>query len=69
MADQIDFGKLSDREILILMAKGQETYESRLNDHGRRLRALEAFRNWATGAGAVAAAVGTALKLNFKVSQ
>ena len=69
MSDQIDFGKLTDREILILLARGQEVYESRLNDHGRRLRALEAFRNWAAGAGAVAAAVGAALKLNVKVSQ
>lgn len=69
MSDKIEFGKLSDREILILLAEGQKVYEARLNDHGKRLRALETFRNWATGAGAAAAGIAGLLKLNVRIGQ
>ena len=66
---EIDLGKLSDREILILLAQGQKVMTGRLNDHGSRLRALETFRNWASGAGAVGLAVAGLLKINLKAGQ
>lgn len=63
---EIDIGKLSDREILILLAR---TVPGRLNDHGKRLRALEQVRNWAGGIGTGVAFLWAALKLNIKVDQ
>lgn len=53
MNDDIDLGKLSDREILILLASQQKTVVGRLNDHGQRLRVLEGFAKTATGAIAI----------------
>lgn len=67
--DDIDFDSLSEREILIILARGQKAFHGRLSDHGKRLKALEAFRNWAAGAGAVAGAVGAMLKLKVNVHQ
>lgn len=66
MSDDLDLDGLTDREILILLAR---TVPGRLNDHGKRLRALEQFRNWAAGAGAVGAAIAAMLKINLKASQ
>lgn len=56
-------------ELLIRLDTKLDTALERLNDHGSRLRALEMFRNWATGAGAVAALVVGAMKLNLTVGQ
>jgi hypothetical protein len=64
--DQIDLDGLSDREILILLAK---TVPGRLNDHGKRLRDLERFRNWAAGAGALGIIVAKALGIKLTASQ
>lgn len=36
-----DFGHLSDREILIIMATQSDVIHGRIEDHGKRLRALE----------------------------
>ena len=69
MSDDIDLGKLTDREILVLLASGQKITHTRLNDHGDRLRKLEAIRNWAGGVGAAAAAAIAALKLHVSVKQ
>ncbi len=69
MSDDIDLGKLSDRELLVLLAQGQKVFNTRLNDHGGRIRTLEAFRNWAAGAGAVGIAIAAMLKINLKASQ
>lgn len=66
---EIDLGKLSDREILLLLAQGQRVFNARLNDHGTRLRSLEAFRNWAAGAGAVGLVVAGMLGIKLKASQ
>ena len=66
MSDDMDLEGLTDRQILILLAR---TMPGRINDHGRRLRALETFRNWASGAGVVAGMVLGALKLNISVGQ
>ena len=63
----IDIGKLSDREILVLLASGQKTINDRLSNHGERLRALETFRNVLAGGGTVIAAVVAALKLTVLV--
>ena len=66
---EIDLGKLSDREILILLAQGQKVMHGRLNDHGSRLRALETFRNWAAGAGAAGAVIAAMFGIKLKASQ
>lgn len=64
--DQIDLDGLSDREILILLAR---TVPGRLNDHGKRLRDLERVRNWAAGAGALGIVVAKALGIKLSASQ
>lgn len=66
MSDDLDLSGMTDREILVFLAK---TVPGRLNDHGRRLRTLETFRNWLAGAGFVGAAILGALKLNVSVKQ
>lgn len=66
MSDDIDFDKLSEREILILLVR---TVPGRLNDHGRRIRSLETWRNLLAGGGIVAGAVLAALKLKLSISQ
>lgn len=66
MSDEIDLSGMSDREILVFLAK---TVPGRLNDHGKRLRALETFRNWATGAGTVIGGLIGLSKLNVKFGQ
>ena len=48
-----DFGHLSDREILIVVATEQSSIQERLGDHGKRLRVLERFAGTATGAAAI----------------
>lgn len=63
--DPIDFDGLTDREILILLAR---TLPKRVQGHDRRIRALENFRNLLAGGGAVAGAVLAAIKLKISVS-
>lgn len=65
MSDDLDLDGLTDREILILLAR---TVPGRLNDHGKRLRSLEQFRNWAAGAGALGIVVAKALGIKLSAS-
>jgi hypothetical protein len=67
MGDDIDLGKLSDREILVLLASNQKTVHGRLNDHGQRLRFLEGVAKTATGAAAVVGFVIGWFKINASV--
>ena len=39
--DDIDLGKLSDREILVLVASNQKKNHGRLNRHGERIQRIE----------------------------
>jgi hypothetical protein len=55
--DKTDFGQLSDREILIIVATEQHTIQQRINDHGQRLRVLEGFAKTAAGAVAIASVI------------
>lgn len=41
MSNKIDLGKLTDREILILVASNQNEDRERLNNHGRRILRIE----------------------------
>ena len=52
-------------ELLIRMDAKMETVAGRLDDHGRRLKALEQFRYWTGGIGTVAAALWA--KAQFKI--
>lgn len=63
------FGNMSDRDILIRLATQGETIQARLNEHGKRLKALEVVRNWGGGVGAGIALVWTVLKLHVSVKQ
>lgn len=67
MSDELDLGKLSDREILISLAIGQRTDRERLNDHGKRLRVLEGLAKTATGALAIVGIVGGWFKISASV--
>lgn len=62
-----DFGHLTDREILIVVATEQSTIQSRLNDHGKRIRVLEGLAKTISGMGIVAAIVAGWFKVNAKV--
>ena len=66
MSDDLNLSGMTDREILILLAK---TVPGRLNDHGKRLRALEVVRNYTGGIGAGIALVWSGLKLHLMVGQ
>lgn len=62
-----------DRERLVRIETAlldpQTGLVTRFNDHGKRLRSLEAFRNWAAGAGAVGIVVAGMLGIKLKASQ
>lgn len=63
--EEIDLNGLSDRDILLLLAR---TLPKTVNSHGKRIRNLENWRNLLAGGGAVAAAVVAAIKLKINVS-
>lgn len=65
MSDEIDLDGLSDREILILLAR---TLPKEVHSQGRRIRSLENWRNVLFGGGSVAGAVLAALKLKLTAS-
>lgn len=67
MSDDIDLGKLSDREILVLVASSQNNFKDRLNDHGKRIRVLEGVAKTATGAVAIIGIVVGWFKIQAKV--
>lgn len=66
MSDDLDLSGMTDREILLFLAK---TVPGRLSDHGRRLRALEGVQRWAAGVGAGIALLWGAFNLKIKVGQ
>lgn len=66
MSDELDLTGMTDREILLFLAK---TVPGRLSDHGKRLRALETFRNWSAGVGTVVCGLLAAAKLNLSIKQ
>ena len=65
--DNIEIGKLTDREILVLLAQGHADIKKQLMDHSAQIRALETFRNVLVGGGSVVAAVGAALKVGLSI--
>jgi hypothetical protein len=69
MSDEIDLGKLSDRELLVLCVQGLNSHAKRLDSHASKIRSLELFRNWAAGAATVIAGIVSASKLNIKLGQ
>lgn len=63
MSDEIDYGKLSDRELLLLVVQSSNTHSKRLNAHAADLKALREWRNYISGGIAVVAgALGIHLK-------
>lgn len=48
---------MSDRELLIRLDVKMDACIGRLDDHGKRIRALETVRNMAAGASVIVAAV------------
>ena len=63
MSDEIDLGKLSDRELLILVVQGSNTHGKRLDAHAADLKMLREWRNYISGGIAViAGALGIHLK-------
>lgn len=56
MSDEIDLGKLSDRELLILVVQGLNTHSKRLDSHASDIKSLRDWRNYLSGAWAVLAA-------------
>lgn len=69
MSEEIDLKNLSDRELLILCVQGLNSHSKRLDSHAGKIRSLELFRNWATGAGTVVVGLLGAAKLNIKLGQ
>lgn len=63
--NEIDLDGLSDRDILLLLAR---TLPKQVHGHGKRIRSLENWRNVLFGGGSVAAAVLGAIKLKLNVS-
>ncbi len=55
MADEIDLGKLTDRELLILVVQGVNTHSKRLDSHAADIKSLREWRNYLSGAWAVVA--------------
>lgn len=62
-----NFGHLSDREILIVVATEQATIQERLNDHGQRLRVLEGLAKTALGALSIIGIVGGWFKVSASI--
>lgn len=54
---------------IIRLESKMDVANGRLEDHGKRLRALEAFRNMAAGAGAIIGLAWAAIKVNISVKQ
>lgn len=59
--EDIDVGKLSDREILVLLAHGHRDMHSAIKGHSERIQKLEDFRLMLAGAGTIAAALGAVI--------
>ena len=57
MSDGIDYGKLTDRELLILACQAVNTHGKRLDAHAVDIKGLREWRNYLSGAWAVAAGV------------
>lgn len=49
MGDEIDYGKLTDREILILACQAVNTHSKRLDSHAADIKSLREWRNYLTG--------------------
>lgn len=62
-----DFGKLTEREILIIVATDMAVVQGRLNDHGQRLRFLEGMAKTASGALAIVGVVVGWMKISVRV--
>ena len=63
MSDEIDLGKLSDRELLILVVQGVNTHGKRLDSHADSIKTLKEWRAYISGGLAViAGALGIHLK-------
>lgn len=63
MSEEIDLGKLTDRELLILAVQGVNTHSKRLDSHARDIKVLREWRNYISGGLAV---IGGALGLHIK---
>ena len=69
MDEDINVGQLTDREILVLLAHGQKTTNTRLNNHGERIKILEGVAKMATGAIAIVSIVAGWFKIQANVKQ
>ena len=49
------------------MEEKQDSFHDRMNDHGKRIKSLELYRNYVSGAGAVILAGLAAMKLRLSV--
>lgn len=69
MSDEIDLGKLSDRDLLILAVQTMNSHSKRLDSHAGKIRSLELWRNWLAGAGSIIGAGIAAAKLHVSIKQ
>jgi len=69
MSDEIDLGKLSDRDLLILCVQGINTHAKRLDSHAGKIRNLELAGKWLGGAGAVVMALWAKAAFKIGISQ
>lgn len=53
MRDDIDLGKLSDRELLIMAVQAVNTHSKRLDSHAADIKSLREWRNYLAGGFAV----------------
>lgn len=49
MSDEIDLGKLSDRELLIMVAQAVNTHSKRIDSHAADIKSLREWRNYLAG--------------------
>ena len=69
MSYEIDLGKLSDRELLVLCVQGINGHSKRLDSHAAKIRSLELWGKWLAGAGTIIGGVLAAAKLRITVGQ
>lgn len=63
MSDEIDYGKLSDRELLLLVVQSNNVHSKRLDAHAHDIKSLREWRQYISGGIAiVAGALGIHLK-------
>lgn len=66
MSEEIDLGKLTDRELLILVVQGVNTHGKRLDSHAESIKSLREWQSYLKGGWAVLAAGLTGVGIHLK---